>query len=276
MNLIHQQIVMPKKLILFCAILIASGCTQNPKHPQADLLNKTTPSPLTPVEITQFADSVYANKRQLELLPSLIYSNQETFLNVQRYSENGTPKLYIRHFKRVEQNTTEKFFLNNDTLVLIVTVKETKNHDKQMYTEEKIYLRNNVPFKSEVRNSSSLDELNHLAFKDTSINKSNLSYREVLNEIDDAAKGINNYLMVFDQIIDTGDEVTILLKDTGPYKYSASITANIKDSFIDSLSSAPHLFKDQILKLNWKIVNGEAVYVPKLSKSSTSASGLNK
>ncbi|RZK78917.1 MAG: hypothetical protein EOO92_10240 [Pedobacter sp.] len=266
---------MKKTLAIITCALIMFSCTQSPKHPQAELINKSTRAVLTPAQISQYADSVDANLNSFEKVSSLVYMLNDVSTTVEKYSANGVPVLFVK--RRVNEGlneTVEKYYLNNDSLILSNVVIKTIKDRLTSTKETRTYLRNNIAFKLDFRASDS--ELENIPFKEIKNFKSPiLSVEALISQLNEVTSGTNKYEMVFEQYIESENGKSLLLKSKLPGGYIASVIVDDEDALIDSIKSNPGIFKNERLQFKWKLANNEAHYVAS-SEGNTSASGLKR
>ncbi|RQO67519.1 hypothetical protein DBR43_23600 [Pedobacter sp. KBW06] len=260
----------------FSALLGISGCNQQPKHPQADLISQSAATAMTDKTIAVLADSIDANLAHLEKQSSLVYLQGEQSMYAERYSSNGKAILYVEQRDNGLINSqTKKYYFKNDSLILVQENKKINND----YTDTRIFLRNNIAFSKEQRKANSASALpakpylSLKSIKDNTVKEDN--YQQNIRTLDEAIAGSNQYEMLFDQFIDIPGENIIQLKSKAQNGYTASILVQEPDAFIDSLKSNPQSFRNEKLNFKWKVEDKEAVYVPVAAKV-TSAKGLNK
>lgn len=253
------------------------GCSQGPKHPQAELINQNSAAALTEKSVMQFADSVDAGLTTMEKHTSLIYQIDDNAMYVEQYSTNGSPIVYKEYtYNETISSKVIRYYLRNDSLILIKESKQLNKSGKDLFEDKNTYLRNNIVFKTEVRRSNSEKEIGQLPYQVLkSTEKTNLSFDEAIHRLNDAVRGVNKFEMVFDNMIATPDERYLLLKGKTTDSYTANIKVDQSDPLIDSLLTLPATFKDKKLALQWKVADREAIYVP-VSANVTSAKGLKR
>jgi hypothetical protein len=252
------------------------SCSQQPKHPQADLISQSAATAMTDKTIGVLADSIDANLAQLEKQSSLVYLQGEQSMYAERYSSNGKAILYVEQRDNgLISSQTKKYYFKNDSLILVQENKKINND----YTDTRIFLRNNIAFSREQRKANSASALQTKPYlslksiKDNTIKEND--YKQNIRTLDEAIAGNNQYEMLFDQFIDIPGENIIQLKSKAQNGYTASIVVKEPDAFTDSLKADPQSFKNEKLNFKWKVEDKEAVYVPVAAKV-TSAKGLNK
>lgn len=263
--------------LLLLLLPILFSCTQNSKHPQADLINRNIPVAVTEQSIVHFADSVDASLITMEKRSSLVYYLDETSLYVEKYSMNGVPVLY-RAFINNEgiSSLVNNFYFNNDSLILVTESKKQRKQNTEVLEEIRTFFRNNIAFRKDIRTALSSSTLKDKQFSPLKhINLSTDNYASNIKTFNDAIEGNEKFDLVFDSFLSAPDEKYILLKSKIPNGYNANILVTQSDSFTDSLMIDPMLFKNTKLNINWKIENKEAVYVP-VAASVTSAKGLKR
>ncbi len=107
-------------LLLPFAGMLFFACNNRAKHPQADLVNQSSPIRETEQSILQYADSVDAQQSSMEKQVSLIYQLEGLSLYVEKLSWNGKPALYIEHTG--DQGLTDRsvgYYFKADSLLLI-------------------------------------------------------------------------------------------------------------------------------------------------------------
>lgn len=232
---------------------------------------------MNPREIVQYADSIEASIGDLDKAVSLIYTSGEKSFHIEKYSINGKPMVIVK-LNRNEgiSSSTEKYYFKNDTLVLIRQVASSRKSSHEAVKNQRIFIRNNVPFKEDLRFAANQEELAKLPFQEFRNTKLlSTNYADSTIVLNDALEGSNAFEMVFDQYIAAESGSYILLKSKLPGGYTANVKVNERDPFIDSLEMNPLVFKDTKLRFKWSLKNNEAIYVPVLVKV-TSAKGLNR
>jgi len=269
---------MKTSYILSCLPVLFTifSCSQQPKHPQADLISQSVATAMTDNSIGILADSIDANLAQLEKQSSLVYLQGEQTMYAERYSANGKAILYVEQRDNgLINRLTKKYYFKNDSLILVQENKKVNND----YTDTRIFLRNNIAFSKEQRKANSASVLQTKPYLSLKSIKDNTlkedDYKQNIRTLDEAIAGNNQYEMLFDQFIDIPGENIIQLKSKAQNGYTASILVKEPDAFIDSLKSNPQNFRNEKLNFKWKVEDKEAVYVPVAAKV-TSAKGLNK
>jgi len=263
-------------LLLPFAGMLFYACNNQAKHPQADLVNQSSPIPETEQSILQYADSIDTQQSNMEKKVSLIYQLEDFSLYVEKLSWNGKPALYIEHTG--DQGLTDRsarYYFKADSLLLVrESIKRTKEQET-VFEEKRTYLRNNTPFRQERRLAVSFSSLQTKPFTDVKPSGKIEDYTEKLALLNDALAGQNKFETVFDQYMPAPEGQYLLLKSKVPGGYSSSLLVKEEDALIDSIKQYPSLFKDAKLQLKWEISEKEAIYVPVAAKT-TSASGLNR
>ncbi|MFP5081233.1 hypothetical protein [Pedobacter sp. JCM 36344] len=263
--------------LLFLLTTFILSCQQGPKHPQAELLSQQSPTAMNPMEIVQYADSIEASIGDLDKAVSLIYSSGEKSFHIEKYSINGKPMVIVKQSGNEGISSfTEKYYFKNDSLVLIRQVASSRKSSNDAVKNERVFIRNNVPFKKDLRfaaNQQALAKLPFQEYRNTKLPFTN--YADSLIVLNDALEGSNTFEMVFDQYIAAEAGSYVLLKSKLPGGYTANVKVNERDPFIDSLEMDPLVFKDTKLSFKWALKNNEAIYVPVPVKV-TSAKGLNR
>lgn len=263
-------------LLIVPLTLALSSCNQQPKHPQADLINQSSPAAMTDESILRYADSIQSNLSSLEKQSSLIFQQGEQSMYVEKYSANGKPVLYEENIdNKLISNRSKRYFLINDTLILVQESIKANNG----LTETRNYFRNNISFKKEQRtaaNAAALKKQPFLSVK-SAMRTVQTAEDEVqqLKKMEDAIGQKGDFAMYFEQFIDIPEESIIQLKGSGQNSYTANVMVRTPDALIDSLQRQPTIFKNEKLNFKWEIADKEAVYVP-VGASMTSAKGLNK
>ncbi|ACU06016.1 hypothetical protein Phep_3825 [Pedobacter heparinus DSM 2366] len=268
---IMKAIYFPILLLFLCS------CSRKPKHPQAGLINQRTAASMSEKDILQYADSIDANSKDLEKQTSLVYQLGDQLMYASQYSWNGSSIMFIEYISNEGlSNQTRKYYLKNDSLVLVKEKISMDGENAQKYTESRAYIRNNIVFKKESRLAVTEAALksNKYTLQQTPA-KNNQEFAENILRLKDAVRASNKFEVVFDNIISVAEESRILLKNKLPDGYSATVVVRDQDAFIDSLISIPAVFKDKKLNFKWQVNDKEAVYVP-VAASVTSASGLNR
>ena len=258
-------------------LLFLYSCNQKPKHPQAGLIYQRTAAAMNEKEILQYADSIEANLKDLEKQTSLVYQLGEKLMYTTQYSQNGSPVMFIEYISNEGlSNETRKYYLKNDSLVLVKENTSIARENAQRYTESRAYVRNNIIFKKESRLGVTEAALKSNAYTiQQTPAKNNEEFAENISGLKDAIRASNKFEVVFDNIIPSAGESLIILKNKLSDGYSASVVVKDQDEFIDSLIRMPAVFKDKKLNFKWQVNDKEAVYVP-VAASVTSARGLNR
>ncbi|MCX2453296.1 hypothetical protein OQX61_18640 [Pedobacter sp. PLR] len=267
----HAQLLfqIPLLLSLF-------SCSQQPKHPQADLINQSSATAMTDDTILRYADSINASLPALEKQSSLIFLQGEQSMYVEKYNTNGKPVLYEEYLdNKLISNQSKKYYLKNDSLVLL----QEKIKNNNGLTETRTFFRNNIAFKKEQRTASddaALKKQPYLSVRSaTTASQTTENEEKQLKTLEDAIAQNGLFAMHFEQFIDIPEESIIQLKGSGQNSYTANVIVRIPDALIDSLQKSPATFKNEKLNFKWEIADKEAVYVP-VAASITSAKGLNK
>jgi hypothetical protein len=232
---------------------------------------------MTPQEIVQFADSIEAGLKVLDKSVSLIYLSGENAFHVEKYSINGKPMVMVKQSRNEGISTsTDKYYFKNDSLVLIRQVTTSSKASNEAVKNKRTFIRNNVPFKEDIRSAATQKELAKLPFQEYRNTKlPSTNYSDSLLILNDALAGTNAFEMVFDQFIAAEAGSYLLLKSRLPGGYTASVKVTERDPFIDSVETDPSVFKDTKLNFKWALQNNEVLYVPVPVKV-TSANGLNR
>ncbi|WP_316746842.1 hypothetical protein [Pedobacter gandavensis] len=264
--------------LLFALPLLLSlfACTQQPKHPQADLINQRTATAMTDDEILKYADSINANLATLDKQSSLIFLEGEQSMYVEKYSSNAKPLLYQQNLdNKLISNQSKKYYLKNDSLLLLQENIKTNTG----LTESRTFFRNNIVFKKEQRtaaNEAALKKQPFLSVRSaTTASQTTDNEEKQLKTLEDALAQSGAFVMHFEQFIDIPEESIIQLKGGSRNGYTANVIVRTPDALIDSLQKNPALFKHEKLNFKWEIDDKEAVYVP-VGANITSAKGLNK
>lgn len=268
-------------LFILPITLAIFGCNQQPKHPQANLINQASATAMTDKSILQYADSIQKNLAALEKQSSLIYLQGEQSMYVEKYNYNGKPALYEEYLdNKLISNRSKKYYLKNDSLILIHELNKSSNG----LTETRTYFRNNIAFKKEQRSATeekALKKQPFLSLKSATSTQVATASQTTSNEeqqlktMEDAIAQRGPFAMYFEQFIDIPEESIIQLKGAGQNGYTANVIVKTTDALIDSLQQQPTIFKNEKLNFKWEIADKEAVYVPVAAKV-TSAKGLNK
>jgi hypothetical protein len=262
-------------IVPFLLSLLFLSCQQGPKHPQAEIFSQQSPTAMDPQEIVQYADSIEGSIATLDKSVSLIYLSGEQAFHVEKYSMNGKPIMMIKTTRNEGiSSSTEKYYFKNDSLLLIRQAILNSKSSANAIKNKRIFIRNNVPFKEDIRSAVSQQDVAKLPFQEYRNTKlASTNYADSLTVLQDALSGTNNFELVFDQYISAESGSFLLLKSKLPGGYTSNVKVNERDTFIDSLETDPLVFKDTKINFKWSLKNNEALYVP---VKVTSASGLNK
>lgn len=266
------------KTIYFSVLLLfLFACNQKPKHPQAALINQRTANAMNEQDILHYADSLDANAKGLEKQTSLVYQIAEGLMYAEQYCWNGKPVMLAEHISNEGlSNRTRKYYLKNDSLVLLRENNTSAGGNAKKQEESRSYIRNNIIFKKETRAAATATALSTGTFATLQVpSKNNTAFADNILQLKDAINASNKFEVLFDNFIPAEGESRIVLKNRLPDGYQAVVVVNDTDSFIDSLMNSPALFKDKKLNIKWQVIDQEAVYVPVAARI-TSARGLNK
>jgi len=268
-------------LILVCLTLALYSCNSKPAHPQADLINQDSATGMNEVSVRAFANGIdtLINTPATQKTFSLIYTLGEETLYTEKYSGKSGNSVFIATLNTGGLSKfIKRYYFKKDSLIL-VTINHIQDTDNgQVLSDTRTYLRNNTIFKRDGRTAATADALRKLPFtliSPAENGKFDEDYPNEIKTLNDALQQKNKFDMVFDHVTTYPDATFLMLKSKIPDGYNASLRLEEKDILIDSLLKSPAEFKDERLKLKWKIGNQEAIYVPSGS-TSTSASGLNK
>lgn len=272
---------MTKASINFLCLIIlgmAAGCNSSGvKHPQSELVDQPSSTGMNEKSINLLRLTLDKSLSNLNKSSSLIYTIGDGSLYVERYDATNGDQLYIERFNNDLDKWNRKYYFKNDSLVLVSESVMQNAADGSLFKDTKTYLRNFVVFKRAARTATTEAAITTQAFQNIPklAEAPQSDYRDSIAKLDDALQQRNNFEMVFDKVSLYPDASFVVLKSKTSNGYSAAIQFAKKDSFIDSLINYPEIFKGEKLKLKWKVSNGQAIYVPEGS-SSTSASGLNR
>ncbi|WP_316819883.1 hypothetical protein [Pedobacter gandavensis] len=276
-------------LFILPIALAIFGCNQQPRHPQAELIQQASATAMTDKSILQYVDSIQANLASLEKQSSLIYLQGEQSMYVEKYNSNGKPVLYEENIdNKLISNRIRRYYLKNDSLILL----EERTKDNKGITELRRYFRNNIAFKQEKRTAAEESGLKKQAYATITSGSSEentaptdteqasttqTASKEVqqLKIMEDAIAQNGSFTLYFDQFIDIPEESIIQLKSNARNGYTANVIVRKNDALTDSLQHQAEEFKNKRLNFKWVIADKEAVYVP-VAANVTSAKGLNK
>lgn len=267
-------------LILGILLFTLPGCQYfKSTHPQAGLPDEKGDTGITDKYVLNFSAVIDRELSTSKKEFSLIYKSGDLSMYVEKYSAYNNGTLYKMYTSNGNMsNTIKSYYLKNDSLIFVKERTKILNEQGELFKDIRTYIRNNITFKIDSRTASSPEALRtqpylHVPAADNKYPEE--SYTDDIRVMNDAVSGQNRFEMVFDNITTYPDARYIILKSKIKNNYKASILVNQKDIFIDSLLNSPALFKEEKLKLQWKIEDQEAVYVP-VAAASTSARGLNK
>ncbi len=248
-------------------------------HPQADLAPADGTTGMTDKSILTFSAATDTSLHHLKKESSLIYTTGDLSMYTEKYTGDNNRTLYKIYTANGTISTTVKsYYFKNDSLILVKEQNKWLNEKGEVYKDIRTYLRNNVTFKMDSRTAGSaaaLAILPYLNIQHAENKYPEEDYTGDIKSMNDAINGTDKFEMVFDNITTYPEAHYINLKGKRPDSYKASLLVHTKDGFIDSLLNFPALFKDQKLRLKWRVTEKEAVYVP-VGETKTSASGLNK
>lgn len=275
-----QLIVIP--LIFAGSIQLLSSC-QNFKsdHPQSQLVGQSSETSMTAESVIAFAEDIEHSKDNLKKLSSLVYQRGQEKLFVEHYFNDHGDQVYIENQQpeSTMERSSRRFYLKNDSLVLVTENKIESGSTGKVYLESRTYLRNYTVFKREAKSASNLSALTASAYQEQDIKLETADYKTDMARLRDALNRSGDFKLVFDKITEYPDASFMELKNKSPNGYTATVELQSKDAFIDSLKRDPLHFRENKLNFNWKVEGMDAIYVPSGSPSvsiSTSASGLNR
>lgn len=260
-------------------LLLFQGCNSKPKHPQAGMASGEGATGMNDKSILSYSASIDRNINHFNKQYSLIYTSGDLSMYAEKYSGHSDGMLY----KTFSANgtlteTVKSFYFKNDSLILVKEHTQLSKPEGQVQKDTRTYLRNNIAFKMESRTASSpeaIRTLPYLLIQPADQEYATENYPEQISMLENAIKGTDKFEMIFQNISTYPDASYILLKGKNAANYTASIRVKDKDAFIDSLLHTPSIFKEEKLRLKWKIADKEAVYVP-VADTVTSARGLNR
>jgi hypothetical protein len=265
-------------LVLFLFSLCSCNYFRS-EHPQAALPGEEGATGMTDKSILSYAATIERNLSHYKKEFSLIYLSGDLSVYAEKYSAYGDGKLYKTFTANGNiSNSVKSYYFKNDSLILVKQQDKIMNEGVEVYKNIRTYLRNNVTFKMDSRTAASaaaLSTLPYLLIQPSENKYPNEDYKTDIKSMDEAIAGTDKFEMVFDNITTYPDAHYIFLKSNSPSNYKASLLVSRRDAFIDSLLNFPAVFKDQKLRLKWRIKDKEAIYVP-VDSTITSASGLNK
>jgi len=248
-------------------------------HPQAELANEDGATSMNDKSILQFSATMDKNLQKFKKEYSLIYNTGDLSVYAEKYSGYDNGILYQTYTNNGNISSTVKsYYFKNDSLILVNERDKLRNDEGEVFKDQRTYLRNDVIFKIDSRTASSNEALIKLPYLPVQPAESKFpqqTFTDDIKSINDAIYGRDRFEMLFDNITTYPDAHYIMLKAKNHSSYKASLRVNQRDPFIDSLLNSPAIFKDERLKLKWKIADNEAIYVP-VADTSTSARGLNK
>lgn len=260
-------------------LLLFQGCNFKSKHPQAEITDGDAATGMNDKSILIFSSAVDRHINNFKKEYSLVYMSGDLSMYAEKYSQYNDGMLY----KTFSANGTtsdmvKSYYFKNDSLILVKERSKILSAEGQILKDTRTYIRNNITFKIDSRTASSPEAIRTLPYLliQPSDNKyPSENYIDDIKAMDDAISGTDKFEMVFQNITTYPESRYIMLKSKIQSTYTASILVKEKDPFIDSLLDVPSIFKDEKLKLKWKIEEKEAVYVP-VADTITSANGLNK
>ena len=263
--------------ILAVLSFIFCSCNQNAKHPQADLIKQSSATAMDEKAIVTYADSINRVTNTFDKRTSLMFEGKDGNFYIEEFSRFGKPILYIEYLVRSTGTMQSKrhYYLKNDSLLLIAELKSLNSPGSFKLINSRHYFRNNTLFKTETREATDKNALNKVSFEPVKLEKGGESQSEKVRMLSHAMNRNEQFDLVFERLEDLGMHKRISLKSNINSTYTASVLVMQSDELTDSLESMPGLFKDKPLKIRWKIVNGEAIYLPQTA-SMTSASGLKR
>jgi hypothetical protein len=281
-NIIHSPSFMKTIRFLSLGLLLFTMFSCNyfkSKHPQAALPGEEGATGMTDKSILSFSAAIDRTLNNYKKEFSLIYLSGDLSVYAEKYSAYGDGILYKTYIANGNTSSTIKsYYFKNDSLILVKEQNKLINEGVEIYKNVRTYLRNNVAFKMDSRSASSaaaLATLPYLPIQPSDNKYPEEDYAGDIKSMNDAIAGTDKFEMVFDNITTYPEAHYIFLKSKSPSNYKASLLVNTKDAFIDSLLNFPAVFKDEKLRLKWRIKDNEAVYVP-VDSTDTSAKGLNR
>jgi hypothetical protein len=268
----------PINLLCLFLLGIIAGCNSSgTKHPQSELVNQTSSTGMNERSIDQLQLTLDKSLPKLNKSSSLIYTIGDGSLYVEKYVDSNGDQLYIERFNNDLDKWNRKYYFKNDSLVLVSESMVQNMEEGRLFKDTKTYLRNFIVFKRASRTATSEAAIGTQSYQNIpkTAEAFQADYRDSITNLNDALEQRNKFEMVFDNVSKYPDATFVVLKSTAPNGYSAAVQLAEKDPFIDSLINYPATFKGEKLKLKWTVKNGQAIYVPEGS-TSTSASGLNR
>jgi len=268
-------------VLYLCVLLFtAESCNYlKSTHPQASISPEDGSTGMTDKSILDYAADADKNLGSFKKELSLVYQSGDFSMYVEKYSGYNHALLYKTYADNGNISSAVKnYYFKNDSLILVKETNKVMNEEGDVYKDVRTYMRNNVAFKMDSRTASSsaaILTLPYLFIQPTDNKYPDANYEDDIKGLNDAIMGKDKFEMVFDNITTYPESHYINLKSKNRSNYKASILVNTKDAFIDSLLNTPLTFKDEKLKLHWKIEDKEAIYVP-VADTTTSAKGLNK
>jgi len=267
--------------LLFLGVLLLTFQSCNyfkANHPQADL-PKDGATGMNDKSILNLSGITDRDLSRFKKEFSLVYTMGDLSIYAEKYSAHDNSILYKTYSANGNvSSTVTSYYLKNDSLILVKERSKIRNEEGEVYKDERTYIRNNVTFMMDSRTAASLEAIQTLPYLlvQPADNKyPQESFTDDIKGINDAISGADKFEMVFDNISTYPESHYINLKNKKQGSYKAAILVDHKDKFIDSLLNMPSLFKEEKLRLKWRIADKEAVYVP-VADTTTSASGLNK
>ncbi len=248
-------------------------------HPQAEMSSEQGSTGMNEKTILEFSVNADNNLKNFKKELSLVYQSGDFSMYAEKYSGNDSTLVYKTYADNGNISSTIKnYYFKKDSLILVTESDKVMNAEGDVFKDVRTYMRNNVAFRMDSRTASSsaaIHTLPYLLIQPVDNKYPDANYEDDIKGLNDAIMGKDKFEMVFDNITTYPEAHYINLKSKNRSNYKASLLVNTKDAFIDSLLNTPLTFKDEKLRLNWKIVDKEAVYVP-VADTTTSASGLNK
>jgi len=267
-------------LILGVLLLTVQGCNYfKSTHPQAALSSEEGNTGMTAQSILDFSAAAEKNLSNFKKEISLVYLSGDFSMYVEKYSGYNNSIVYKTYADNGNISSTVKnYYFKNDSLIFVKETNKVTNEEGDVYKDTRTYMRNNVAFKMDSRTAGSaaaLATLPYLILQPVDNKYAEENYADDIKGLNDAILGKDKFEMVFDNITTYPDAHYINLTSKNRSSYKASILVTKKDALIDSLLNMPVVFKDEKLKLNWKITDKQAIYVP-VADTTTSANGLNR
>ncbi|MDB5020245.1 MAG: hypothetical protein JWQ28_1372, partial [Pedobacter sp.] len=147
---------LPINLICLILTLTAFSCkNKKAAHPQSELGEVTSSTGMNEKSILEFSRNLDKSTTNMNKAFSLVYTNGDQLLYVEKFSNPAGDQLYIEREKSDLENSINRYYFKRDSLVLIFNTTIQNTEEGKIFKDTKTYLRNYVVFKKSERTATS-------------------------------------------------------------------------------------------------------------------------